>query len=101
MSDTVLEGEENGLSRCAHPPHPVDGADGLPGKDLHNRGCPALNPADQAEWNRGHADGFNEEEFLGSSQLRHHKLAYQLGWRVGRAEIDGLIDDAAQARYFG
>lgn len=72
-------------------------------KECHNPGCPQLNPSDRDmlhEWELGRVDGFTEADGpRGDSRLRFSK-SYWLGVRVGKEEIDGLVDDAAQSRIF-
>ncbi len=51
------------------------------------------------EWEKGRAWGFSDERNrIEWWQNRYYKRPYVLGWRVGNAELDGLIEEAAESR---
>ena len=69
----------------------------------HNDGCPILIGAPEAmeEWKRGANFGFEEDRSPRSWDFPHYSKTFILGWRAGAAEIDCLVDIAAQSRCFG
>jgi len=70
----------------------------------HNPDCPATNgtpdPIMVKKWERGRCIGFADER-LTWRELEHYSPAFKLGYRIGKAEIDALVDDAAQSRCLG
>ena len=50
------------------------------------------------QWQRGFDYGFRDN-FLAWYQLRYYSLPFQYGYRVGKAEIDELVDCVAQEQY--
>lgn len=89
-----MSDQERRCQYCWHPPpqhsnHPR----------LHNPGCPTKDPEDMVEWEKGRAWGFSDERNrIEWWQNRYYKRPYVLGWRVGNAELDGLIEEAAESR---
>ena len=51
------------------------------------------------EWEKGYHFGF-DDNYIESWCYRHYSKEYILGYLAGKAEIDRLVDDAAQRRYF-
>lgn len=85
--------QENPCEYCYHPPRQVEGLEGL-----HNPGCPMINPADMAEWRRGRSFGFADNH-IQAWEYRFYTSAFILGWRAGKDEIDGLVEQAAESNY--
>ncbi len=69
----------------------------------HSPNCPSANgvpdPIMVKEWERGARTGFADDP-IPWYLLRHYSPAFQLGYRIGKAEIDAIADDAAQSRCF-
>jgi hypothetical protein len=74
---------------CWHPPTTIEGGD-----RLHNDGCPTIDAAAMDEWKRGHAHGFADNHIM-AWQYSFYPPAFILGWRVGKQEVDRLVDQAA------
>ena len=67
----------------------------------HNVGCPhhpdaAVNA--QFEWEKGWAYGF-DDNYIDPCFYNNYNKSFIFGYRQGKAEIDALVDDAAQNRY--
>ncbi len=87
-----------GGARCKYCWYPADGI------LEHNEQCPVLTgtPEAMAEWKRGHEHGFNyDHEEYGRIELwnQHYSLTYRMGYRVGEAEIDKLVQIAYERCY--
>lgn len=82
------------------------------GEKFHNDGCPDplflargntldFEIADlkrrMSEWERGYNYGFNDNH-IEPWRYRHFSSTFLMGYRVGKAEIDRLVDEAAQSR---
>ena len=80
--------------RCGYCWRP-EGADGR----AHNEGCPDYSGS-IAEWGAGYRYGFagNCIEWW---RYRYYPPSFILGWRVGKAEIDRLIEGATQQNHSG
>lgn len=69
----------------------------------HNPACPSADgipvPDAVKEWQKGARAGFTGE-LIAWYSLSHYSPAFQLGYRIGKAEIDALADEAAQSRCF-
>ena len=76
----------------------------------HNEGCPepvwqakTFDPAFKekymAEWQRGWARGFSDENPIPYYLLGSYPSAFRYGYCAGKAEINQSVDDAAQANY--
>ena len=85
--------QDKRCEHCWHPPREIKGLEGL-----HNPGCPTLDPANMADWKQGRAYGFRDNH-IESWRYPYYKPAFILGWRVGKDEIDGLVEAAAEANY--
>lgn len=84
--------EQNSQRRCEYCWNPFG---------EHNDGCPILfgTAAAMAKWERGRNQGFEDDtEGLKPWQMRHYDATFIFGYRVGQAEIDELVDAAAQER---
>lgn len=75
------------------------------GEGFHNAGCPVSSeavPSWMDVWRRGHSrgfacdDGWNRIEWW---QYSYFSATFLLGYRVGKAEIDRLADEAAERNY--
>ncbi len=76
--------------RCEYCLNPHDGQ--------HNDGCPMIDKTAMSDWKRGRAYGFDDitiEWWRGGYLTR----AFVLGCRVGKEEIDTLVEEAAESRY--
>ena len=69
-----------------------------PGADGHNEGCPTNDPKLLADWEKGRDYGFGDST-IKPYEYQHYPKPYILGYRAGKAEIDDLVDEAAQSRY--
>lgn len=69
-----------------------------PDAGKHNDGCPQLN-GDLEEFKKGQAEGFNGEVLLWH-ELRNYSLSFRYGYRAGRNEIEGLIEDAVVQQFY-
>ena len=80
-------------TRCyfCHRPHSIGG---------HNIGCPVLDPTGEnmASWDRGYTYGFDDNT-IRDGQWRNYSASFNLGWRVGKAEIDRLVEGAFYSNY--
>ena len=52
------------------------------------------------EWRRGYLYGF-DDNYIQPWRYRNYSVTFLMGYQVGKAEIDRLVDDAAQSRCFG
>ena len=66
----------------------------------HNDGCPILigTLEAMAEWKKGRDYGFGDN-FIAWYQVKHYPSPFQCGYRVGKTEIDELVDRVAQEQY--
>ena len=72
---------------------------GIPRK--HAQGCPVVagaNPTALKEWEKGFRVGWADEHIAWYLLRDHYSPAFRLGYNLGKAEIDALVDDAAQSR---
>lgn len=83
-----MSDQEKRCDFCWHPPRHVESHEGL-----HNEGCPMINAANTNEWERGRTYGFNDN-YIEAWRYRFYTPAFILGWRVGKEEIDNLVDNA-------
>ena len=68
----------------------------------HNKGCPELigTPEAKVEWNEGWAVGFADEH-IEWWQEKFYSPTFILGYRVGGAEIDRLVEEAVHYNTWG
>lgn len=66
----------------------------------HHEGCPELDPRFLLEWRRGRNFGFADNN-IPYWQRFSYSPAFYLGWRVGKDEIDRLVEEAAEGNYTG
>ncbi|MFH1142233.1 MAG: hypothetical protein V1695_00810 [Candidatus Uhrbacteria bacterium] len=68
----------------------------------HNRGCPEMigTAKAKAEWEKGRAFGFADNN-IPYWRWNFYSPTFILGYRVGKAEIDRMVDDAAQGNIWG
>lgn len=84
---------------CGHPSH-CTGPVGTKNR-FHNNGCPIgdtsiINPeAAMAEWKRGYSYGF-DDNYINPYDYRFYSATYTLGYEHGKAEINRLVERAAQ-----
>ncbi len=66
----------------------------------HNEGCPILDPSGVAmdDWNRGYDYGLDDQH-IRSHQYSGYPAALIMGWSVGKAKIDQLVEDAYYSNY--
>lgn len=66
----------------------------------HQEGCPAISNEPKAieEWERGYAYGWDDNT-IRWPHSRHYSETFLLGYRLGKYEIDILVDEAAQSWY--
>ena len=93
----------SGGERCKHCWRPMDCSVGskewwLPKN--HNVGCPVVDRRLSGEWNHGYRYGFDDNH-IQPWRYRNYSVTFLMGYQVGKAEIDRLVDDAAQSRCFG
>jgi hypothetical protein len=74
------------------------------GEDFHNDGCPlGMNPQPSpeeamVEWRKGYRYGF-DDNYIPPWRYDYYTASFFYGWRAGKADIDRLVDEVAQARY--
>lgn len=90
-----MSDQEKRCEYCWHPPRHVEGH-----KGLHNEGCPVIDEAAMAEWKRGRDYGLDDNR-IQTWQYRFYTPAFVFGCRVGNEELDAVIDEHAESRYFG
>lgn len=73
-----------------------------PNPGQHNPGCPILmgTPESEEKWEKGFTFGFADNH-IPHWLWKNYPQSFILGWRAGRAEIDRLVDNVAQARIWG
>ena len=73
-----------------------------PNVGKHNKGCPELIGTAEAreEWQRGADVGFADSA-IPYWEWDKHSLTFILGYSVGKAEIDRMVDQAAQDNIWG
>ncbi len=92
------------VKRCKYCWRPADCPPGpvMTLNRFHNKGCPqscdAL-PSAMAEWEEGYDFGF-DDNYIKPWRYRNFSVTFLMGYRVGKAEIDRLVDEAVQSRYF-
>jgi hypothetical protein len=64
----------------------------------HNEGCPTLNPDNLKRWEKGRSYGFLDNT-IHYWNYKYYSKSFILGYRVGKQEIDTLVDEAAQENY--
>ncbi len=67
---------------------------------FHNEGCPEsiILGNEKVEWEAGYSHGFGDN-YIETWRYRFFSKSFLLGYRAGKAEIDKLVDEAAQSRY--
>lgn len=103
---------KSGGERCKFCNAPAIWKSGGIREDEHREGCPAYIRDENvtlvdaqllAKWEAGYQHGFNcdDEEYgrIETWQYRHYSKSYILGYRVGEAEIDRLVELAFQRCY--
>ena len=69
--------------------------------DEHKDGCPTKDAGALAEWERGYQYGF-EDNFVPYWIIAKYSPAFRLGYRVGKTEIDRLVEQVIEERnYYG
>jgi len=73
-----------------------------PNEGQHNEGCPEMIGTSEAkaEWQKGCDFGFADNN-IPYWLWDNHSPTFILGYRVGKAEIDRMADDAAQGNIWG
>jgi|GEM_PF-6573892 len=70
-----------------------------PGEAFHNEGCPegaTVGETEKKEWERGWSYGFADNS-IPWWHYRRYSLSFLLGHRVGKAEINQLVEEAVEA----
>ncbi len=69
------------------------------GSSKHNEGCP-LSGGSRKEFDRGWSGAFTGGLILPWYSLRFYPASFRLGYRVGRNDLEALVDEALVGQFY-